>query len=123
MLGDDGKPFKIPALGDTVGLSGLLDEAVERALAIVSENDDAKPGGPDLSTGERQNVAEVVGIGAIKYADLSQNRTSDCTCSATTKSAGDERGNTAAYMQYAYARVRSIFRPAAKPKLGEIYRR
>ncbi len=84
VLGDDGKPFKTRS-GDTVGLSGLLDEAVERALAIVSENDDAKPGGPDLSTGERQNVAEVVGIPAGGNMPTSRRIAQATTCSATTK--------------------------------------
>ena len=107
VLGDDGRPFRTRA-GDTVGLESLLDEAVARARSIVDANDDAKPDGPELSEDDRRRVAEVVGIGAIKYADLSQNRTSDYVFSydkmlATT-------GNTATYMQYAYARVRSIFR-------------
>ncbi|HEX3998703.1 MAG TPA: arginine--tRNA ligase [Pirellulales bacterium] len=106
VLGDDGKPFKTRS-GDTVGLSGLLDEAVSRALAIVSQNDDAKPGGPELPAIQRREVAEAVGIGAIKYADLSQNRTSDYVFSYDKMLAMN--GNTATYMQYAYARVRSIF--------------
>ena len=106
VLGDDGRPFKTRS-GDTVGLEGLLDEAIERALAIVSANDDAKPGGPELSLAERQRVAEVVGIGALKYADLSQNRTSDYVFSYDKMLAMN--GNTATYMQYAHARVRSIF--------------
>ena len=106
VLGDDGRPFKTRS-GDTVGLTGLLDEAVGRALAVVSANDDAKPSGPELSTAERQRVAEAVGIGAIKYADLSQNRTSDYVFSYDKMLAMN--GNTATYMQYAYARVRSIF--------------
>lgn len=105
ILGDDGKPYKTRS-GDTVGLEGLLDEAVARALKIVSENDRDQ----QLSPEERQQIAEIVGIGALKYADLSQNRTSDYTFSydkmlATT-------GDTATYMQYSYARVRSIFRKA-----------
>jgi arginyl-tRNA synthetase len=106
VLGDDGRPFKTRS-GDTVGLEGLLDEAIERALAIVSANDDAKPGGPELSPAERNRVAEVVGIGALKYADLSQNRTSDYVFSYDKMLAMN--GNTATYMQYAHARVRSIF--------------
>jgi arginyl-tRNA synthetase len=106
VLGDDGRPFKTRA-GDTVGLEGLLDEAVARALKIVSENDDAKPGGAELSPEERRRVAEAVGIGAIKYADLSQNRTSDYTFSYEKMLA--MQGNTATYMQYAHARIRSIF--------------
>jgi arginyl-tRNA synthetase len=105
-LGDDGRPFKTRA-GDTVGLEGLLDEAVRRALEIVSANDDAKPDGPELSQQQRQQVAESVGIAALKYADLSQNRTSDYVFSYDKMLAMS--GNTATYMQYAYARVRSIF--------------
>ncbi|RIK77697.1 MAG: arginine--tRNA ligase [Planctomycetota bacterium] len=106
VLGDDGKPFKTRS-GDTVGLGGLLDEAERRALAIVSENDDAKPQ-PELSAEERANVARIVGIAAIKYADLAHNRTSDYVFSYDKMLA--TKGNTATYMQYAYARVRSIFR-------------
>jgi arginyl-tRNA synthetase len=106
VLGDDGRPFKTRS-GDTVGLWGLLDEAVARAHRIVSENDDSKPGGADLSADERQQVAEIVGIGAIKYSDLATNRTSDYTFSYDRMLAMN--GNTATYMQYAYARVRSIF--------------
>lgn len=107
VLGKDGRPFKTRA-GDTVGLESLLDEAVRRAEAIVAANDDAKPDGPELSPGERRRIAEVVGIGALKYADLSQNRTSDYEFDYDKMLA--MHGNTATYMQYAYARVRSIFR-------------
>jgi arginyl-tRNA synthetase len=106
VLGADGRPFRTRA-GDTVGLEGLLDEAVRRALAVVSENDDAKPGGPELSGDQRQRIAEVVGIAALKYADLAQNRTSDYVFSYDKMLALN--GNTATYMQYAHARVRSIF--------------
>ena len=106
VLGEDGRPFKTRA-GDTVGLEGLLDEAVARAAKIVAENDAAKPNGAELSPEQRANVAETVGIAAIKYADLSQNRTSDYVFSYDKMLAMN--GNTATYMQYAYARVRSIF--------------
>ena len=106
VLGDDGRPFKTRS-GDTVGLEGLLDEAVRRALEIVAANDDAKPDGCELSNEQRQQVAERVGIAALKYADLSQNRTSDYVFSYDKMLA--MTGNTATYMQYAYARVRSIF--------------
>jgi len=106
VLGEDGRPFRTRA-GDTVGLEGLLDEAVRRAAAIVAGNDDAKPGGPELSPDQRARIAETVGIGALKYADLSQNRTSDYVFSYDKMLAMN--GNTATYMQYAYARVRSIF--------------
>jgi len=106
VLCDDGRPFKTRA-GDTVGLEGLLDEAVRRAAAIVAANDDAKPDGPELSPDQRARIAESVGIAALKYADLAQNRTSDYVFSYDKMLAMN--GNTATYMQYAYARVRSIF--------------
>jgi arginyl-tRNA synthetase len=87
----------------------LLNEAVVRALAIVSQNDDARSK-PLLSEADRRNVAERIGIGAIKYADLAHNRTSDYVFSYDKMLA--MTGNTAAYMQYSYARVRSIFAKA-----------
>ena len=106
VLGEDGRPFKTRS-GDTVGLEGLLDESVARALRVVGDNDDAKPGGPELSEEQRREVARRVGIAAIKYADLSQNRTSDYVFSYEKMLAMN--GNTATYMQYSYARVQSIF--------------
>ena len=105
VLGEDGRPFKTRS-GTSVGLTGLLDEAVERAFAIVCQNDDTRPT-PLLSEEERRQVAERIGIGAIKYADLAHNRTSDYVFSYDKMLA--MTGNTAAYMQYSYARVRSIF--------------
>ncbi len=90
---------------------------MSRALAIVSANDDAKPDGPELSADERQQIAEAVGIGALKYADLSQNRTSDYVFSYDKMLAMN--GNTATYMQYAHARVRGIFIKGQK-QLGRI---
>lgn len=107
VLGDDGRPFKTRS-GDTVGLSGLLDEAVARAYQVVCSLDDEKPQGAELAEDERRRIAEVVGLSAIKYADLSQNRTSDYVFSFDKMVA--LKGNTATYMQYAYARVLSIFR-------------
>jgi arginyl-tRNA synthetase len=106
VLGQDGRPYKTRS-GDTVGLWGLLDEGVSRALKIVSDNDEAKKDGPELSADERQHIAEVVGIGALKYADLSQNRTSDYVFDYDKMLA--MTGNTATYMQYAHARIRGIF--------------
>ncbi|NOY43375.1 MAG: arginine--tRNA ligase [Planctomycetes bacterium] len=105
VLGEDGRPYKTRS-GTAVGLSGLLDEAVQRAHKIVSENDDAREK-PLLSAEERLQVAERIGLGAIKYADLAHNRTSDYVFSYDKMLAMN--GNTAAYMQYSYARVRSIF--------------
>ncbi|REJ70587.1 MAG: arginine--tRNA ligase [Planctomycetota bacterium] len=106
VLGEDGRPFKTRS-GDTVGLDGLLDEAIERAYRVVAENDDAKPDGAEWSEADRRRIAEVVGIAALKYADLSQNRESDYVFSYDKMLAMN--GNTATYMQYAYARVRNIF--------------
>ena len=105
VLGEDGKPFRTRA-GDTIGLEGLLDEAVERARLVVAENDDAKPQGPELSGEQRERIAQVVGHAAIKYADLSQNRTSDYVFSYDKMVA--MQGNTATYMQYSYARIQAI---------------
>ena len=100
VLGEDGKPYKTRS-GSAVGLTGLLDEAVQRARTIADNS-------PMLTTDEqRQQVAERIGIGAIKYADLAHNRTSDYTFSYDKMLAMS--GNTAAYMQNSYARVRSIF--------------
>ncbi len=109
VLGSDGKPYKTRS-GDNIGLESLLDEAVTRAYAIVSQNDDAKPGGAELSEAQRREVAEAVGIGAIKYADLSQNRTSDYEFSYDKMLAMN--GNTATYMQYAHARAGSVMAKA-----------
>jgi arginyl-tRNA synthetase len=105
VLGEDGRPFKTRS-GDTVGLDGLLDEAVRRAAAIVADDDAERPA-RELDVAEQKQVAEAVGIGALKYADLSQNRTSDYVFSYDKMLAMN--GNTATYMQYAHARVRSIF--------------
>ena len=106
VLSDDGRPFKTRS-GDTVELWGLLDEAVRRAYDVVSAGDDSQPGGAEMTPDVRRRIAEVVGIGALKYADLAQNRTSDYTFSYEKMLAMN--GNTATYMQYAYARVLSIF--------------
>jgi arginyl-tRNA synthetase len=108
VLGDDGRPFKTRT-GTSVGLAGLLDEAVERAYNIVAQNDDARPE-PLLSEDQRRQVAKTIGIGAIKYSDLAHNRTSDYVFSYDKMLA--MTGNTATYMQYSYARVKSIFAKA-----------
>ena len=103
VLGEDGRPFKTRA-GDTVGLEALLDEGVERAAAVIAAGDAERPA---LGAEDRRHVAETVGIGAIKYADLSQNRTTDYVFSFDKML--QLTGNTAAYMQYAVARVEGIF--------------
>jgi arginyl-tRNA synthetase len=101
ILNKDGTPFKT-RLGGAVGLTVLLDEAVSRAQAVVDAT------APELPADERRQIAQVVGIGAVKYADLSQNRTSDYVFDWDKMISLD--GNTAAYLQYVYARNRSIFR-------------
>jgi arginyl-tRNA synthetase len=101
ILGEDGKPFKTRS-GQTIRLSELLDEAEERAFKVVSEKS------PELPETQRRQIARVVGIGAVKYADLLPNRQSDYVFSWDKLLALN--GNTAPYLQYAYARIRSIFR-------------
>ena len=101
ILGEDGKPLKTRE-GAPVKLTALLDEAEGRALAVVTEKN------PDLPIETRRLIASRVGIGAVKYADLSQNRTTDYVFSWPKMLA--MTGNTAPYMQYAYVRVQSIFR-------------
>ena len=101
MLGKDGKPFKTRA-GGTVKLADLLDEALERARRLVSEKN------PDMPADELEKLANAVGIGAVKYADLSKNRTTDYIFDWDNMLAFE--GNTAPYMQYAYTRVLSVFR-------------
>ncbi|AWV26507.1 arginine--tRNA ligase [Citrobacter youngae] len=103
MLGKDGKPFKTRA-GGTVKLADLLDEALERARRLVAEKN------PDMPADELEKLANAVGIGAVKYADLSKNRTTDYIFDWDNMLAFE--GNTAPYMQYAYTRVLSVFRKA-----------
>ncbi|HBG78474.1 MAG TPA: arginine--tRNA ligase [Phycisphaerales bacterium] len=103
VLGEDGKPLKTRS-GENVKLKDLLDEAVKRAKAVVEEKN------PELSADEKEKIANAVGIGAVKYADYSNNRTSDYIFSFDKMLAME--GNTAPYMQYAYARVKSIGRKA-----------
>ncbi len=105
VLGEDGRPFKTRS-GENVKLSDLLDEGVERALAAVAEKN------PDLPPDQRRNVAEAVGVGAIKYTDLSSDRVKDYVFSFDRMLAFE--GNTGPYLQYALVRVRSIFRKAEK---------
>lgn len=107
VLGPDGKPFKTRS-GSVVGLESLLDEAVERAYQAVCDPDRLQKAGLDMSEQEKREIAQVVGIGAIKYADLSHNRTSDYEFN-TEKMVALE-GNTSTYIQYMYARTQSIIR-------------
>ena len=101
ILKADGTPFKTRD-GAAVKLIDVIDEAVERAYQLVSEKN------PELSDEERRNVARVVGVGAIKYAELSKNRTTDYIFDWDTMLSFE--GNTAPYLQYAYTRIRSVFR-------------
>jgi len=117
VLGEDGKPLKTRE-GQNVKLKELLDEAVERAMAVVEEKN------PGLSAKKKDEISKAVGIGAVKYADYSNNRTSDYIFSFGKMLAME--GNTAPYMQYAYARIKSIERKAGrnhidvKAELGRI---
>lgn len=101
ILGSDKKPFKTKS-GESIKLQELLDEARSRAFDVVTEKN------PDLSETERREIAESVGIGAIKYADLSSNRTQDYVFNWDRLLSFE--GNTAPYLLYAVARINSIFR-------------
>jgi arginyl-tRNA synthetase len=101
VLGENGKPLKTRT-GDNIKLRELLDEAAERAFALVTQKS------PDFPEDERRRIAEVVGVGSVQYADLAQNRASDYLFSWDKMISLE--GNTAAYLLYAVARIRSIFR-------------
>ena len=100
MMGDDGKPFKTRT-GGTIKLAELLDEAVSRASELIKEKN------PDISTTDLADISAKVGIGAVKFADLSKNRTSDYIFNWKTMLSFE--GATAPYLQYAYSRIQSIF--------------
>lgn len=103
MLGKDGKPFKTRT-GGTVKLAELLEEAIERASNVVKNKN------PNLSLDEMKEVSRKVGIGAVKYADLSKTRTNDYVFDWDAML--NFEGNTGPYLQYAYTRIASIFRKA-----------
>ena len=103
VTGEDGKALKTRD-GGVIKLKALLDEAEERAFTIVSDKN------PDLPEPERRAIARTVGLGAVQYADLAQNRSSNYVFSWDKMLALD--GNTAPYLLYAVARIRSIFRKA-----------
>jgi arginyl-tRNA synthetase len=102
-MGEDGKPFKTRS-GGTIKLSALLDEAVVRAMQLLSDK------ASDLSSAESAEAARKIGIGAVKYADLAKTRTNDYIFSWDSMLSFE--GNTAPYLQYAYTRIKSIFRKA-----------
>ena len=105
ILGADRRPFKTRS-GDSVELLDVIEESIDRARKVVEEKN------PELTTGEKADIAEVIGIGAVKYAELSQGRMTDYVFDWDEMLA--LRGNTAPYLLNAYVRTRSIFR-----KLGE----
>ncbi len=103
ILNKEGRPFKTRD-GGAVKLADVAEEAITRALALIGDKN------PDLTDDEKQNIARIVGIGAIKYAELSKNRTTDYIFDWDTMLSFE--GNTAPYLQYAYTRIKSIFRRA-----------
>ena len=109
VLGEDGKPFKTRS-GAVVGLNSMLDEAVSGAWDVVCSPDRLQGSGQAFTEDEKRHIAETVGLGAIKYADLCHNRTSNYVFDM--KKMVQLQGNTAAYIQYSYARTRSILRKA-----------
>jgi arginyl-tRNA synthetase len=107
VLGEDGRPLKTRS-GTLIGLEGLLNDAVQRAKTVVCDPERLEKITPPMDENEQKLVAETVGIGAIKYADLSHHRTSDYRFSLDKMVSLD--GNTSAYVQYSYARTRGILR-------------
>ncbi|MBQ0719246.1 MAG: arginine--tRNA ligase [Gammaproteobacteria bacterium] len=103
MMGEDGKPFKTRS-GGTVKLADLLVEALKRAEQLIAEKN------PELDPAESKEIARKVGIGAVKYADLSKTRTNDYIFNWDAMLSFE--GNTAPYLQYAYSRICSVFRKA-----------
>ncbi|MEM6363811.1 MAG: arginine--tRNA ligase, partial [Planctomycetota bacterium] len=111
VLGSDGKPMKTRS-GELIGLEGLLDDAVAKASQVVFDPQRLANMTPPMEPAEQQRVSEIIGIAAIKYADLSHDRTSDYRFD-TDKMVAME-GNTATYIQYSYARTQSILRRVAQ---------
>jgi len=107
MMGDDGKPFKTRT-GGTIKLAELLDEAIVRAAALIKEKN------PEITDADLTEISKKVGIGAVKFADLSKNRTSDYIFNWKTMLSFE--GATAPYLQYAYSRIQSIFSKAGVVK-------
>jgi arginyl-tRNA synthetase len=101
MMGSDGKPFRTRS-GDTIKLIDLLDESSKRAFELVTDKN------PDLEEASRKLIAEEIGIASVKYSELSKNRTSDYIFDWATMLSFE--GNTAPYLMYAYARIKSILR-------------
>ncbi|PKI14203.1 arginine--tRNA ligase [Colwellia sp. 12G3] len=110
MMGDDGKPFKTRT-GGTIKLAELLDESIVRAAALIKEKN------PEITDADLTEISKKVGIGAVKFADLSKNRTSDYIFNWKTMLSFE--GATAPYLQYAYSRIQSIF-SKAESKAGTV---
>ena len=111
MMGDDGKPFKTRT-GGTIKLAELLDESIVRAAALIKEKN------PEITDADLTEISNKVGIGAVKFADLSKNRTSDYIFNWKTMLSFE--GATAPYLQYAYSRIQSIFSKAESAKAGTV---
>ncbi|MCM2374025.1 arginine--tRNA ligase [Aporhodopirellula aestuarii] len=111
VLGKDGRPMKTRS-GSLIGLESLLNDAVARAKDVVCNPERLATMSPPMGEDEQNSIAEVVGMGAIKYADLSHHRTSDYRFDVDKMVALE--GNTATYMQYSYARTQSILRRVAE---------
>ncbi|HCM46831.1 MAG TPA: arginine--tRNA ligase [Colwellia sp.] len=107
MMGDDGKPFKTRT-GGTIKLAELLDESIVRAAVLIKEKN------PEITDADLAGISKKVGIGAVKFADLSKNRTSDYIFNWKTMLSFE--GATAPYLQYAYSRIQSIFSKAGTVK-------
>lgn len=117
VLGKDGRPIKTRS-GTLIGLESLLDDAVDRARQVVCDPARLSVFDPPMDEAEQQNIAEAVGIGAIKFADLSHHRTSDYRYDLDKMVTLD--GNTSAYVQYSYARTQSILAKAGKTEADVI---
>lgn len=111
VLGEDGKPMKTRS-GSLIGLEGLLDDAVDRARRVVCNPERLQNFDPPMDQSEQEAIAETVGIGAIKFADLGHHRTSDYRFNLEKMVALE--GNTSTYVQYSYARTQAILHRAEK---------
>ncbi|MGI9469976.1 MAG: arginine--tRNA ligase [Rubripirellula sp.] len=111
VLGEDGRPMKTRS-GTLIGLESLLDDAVDRARQVVCNPDRLSSFDPPMDEAEQEAIAEAVGVGAIKFADLSHHRTSDYRFNLDKMVALD--GNTSTYVQYSYARTQKILQNAEK---------
>jgi arginyl-tRNA synthetase len=111
VLGDDGKPMKTRS-GSLIGLEGLLNDAVGRAREVVCNPERLITFDPPMEDSEQETIAETVGIGAIKFADLSHHRTSDYKFNLDKMVALE--GNTSTYVQYSYARTQKILERSEK---------